>query len=652
MSKLKEEGQRAEGHIFNCVLGTAGHIDHGKSSIVQRLTGIDPDRLPEEKQRKLTIDLGFAPWHLDDGRTVGIIDVPGHERFIKNMVAGATGIDVVLLVVAADDGIMPQTREHLEILRLLGIEKGIVAVTKIDLVDSDFVEVVSLELEDFLAGTFLEDAPVVPISSITGEGFDKLYEVILKAFGEIRRRDEDGAFRMPVQRVFSAKGFGTILTGVPVSGQVKVGDVLEILPHGTTGKVRGIQAYKKKVDEARAGHSTALNIPDIDWRKVERGAVLATPKIYSASKLLEVRLKYSDRMIKPLKSRSRIRFHAGTNEILGEIIVLDQHNLEPGGTALCQIRLDEPIVVIPGDPFVLRRHSPLQLLGGGQILGVSEYRLKAGKEFVIERLRKKEEAVGSLEEQIVLALQENRFQSKNLKELASKVNRRADEIKEMVEELVESEALVEIKGKSSGRFLDARSFLELRKKILEVLTRFHKDAHLRVALLKNKLAQQLKIDLNLLNLASSQEDEIENYNDHSLKLKSHAVVLDQKEEKLSQSIIQVFENKPFETPRRNELIAEVLKSVGSASQQKIEDLFDWLTESNQIVELSDKILLLKKHHEAAKKIAVEMIKESGQLSTADFRGRLETSRKYAIPILESFDKLGLTKREGDKRVLC
>ncbi|MDF1662586.1 MAG: selenocysteine-specific translation elongation factor [Planctomycetota bacterium] len=652
MSKPKDQGQEAEGHIFNCVLGTAGHIDHGKSSIVQRLTGIDPDRLPEEKQRKLTIDLGFAPWHLDDGRTVGIIDVPGHERFIKNMVAGATGIDVVLLVVAADDGIMPQTREHLEILSLLGIEKGIIAVTKIDLVDSDFVEIVSLELEEFLAGTFLEDAPVVPVSSITGEGFDKLYEAILKAFSEIRRRDEDGAFRMPVQRVFSAKGFGTILTGVPISGQVKVGDVLEILPHGTTGKVRGIQAYKKKVDEARAGHSTALNIPDIDWRKVERGAVLATPKIYSASKLLEVRLQYSDRLTKPLKSRSRIRFHAGTNEILGEIIVLDQSNLEPGGTALCQIRLDEPIVVIPGDPFVLRLHSPLQLLGGGQILGVSEYRLKAGKDFVIERLRKKEEAVGSLEEQIVLALQENRFQSRNLKEIATKVNRRADEIKEIVGKLVESEALVEIKGKSSGRYLDKRSFLELRKKILEVLTQFHKNSHLRVALLKNKLAQQLKIDVAVLNLASSQEDEIEAYNDNSLKLKSHSVVLDQKEEKLSQSIVSVFESKPFETPRRHELIAEVLKLVGSASQQKLEDIFDWLTESNQIIELSDKILLLKKHHEAAQKIAVEMIKEAGQLSTADFRGRLETSRKYAIPILESFDKLGLTKRVGDKRVLC
>lgn len=652
MSKPKVQGQDVESPIFNCVLGTAGHIDHGKSSIVQRLTGIDPDRLPEEKQRGLTIDLGFAPWRLEDGRTVGIIDVPGHERFIKNMVAGSTGIDVVLLVVAADDGIMPQTREHLEILRLLGIEKGIVAVTKIDLVDSDFVEVVSLELEEFLAGTFLENAPVIPVSSVTGEGFDTLYQAILKAFGEIRGRDEEGAFRMPVQRVFSAKGFGTILTGVPISGTIKVGDVLEILPHGTTGKVRGIQAYKKKVDEARAGHSTALNIPDIDWRKVERGAVLATPKIFSASKLLEIRFRYSERMSKPLKSRSRIRFHAGTSEILGEIIILDQHSLEPGGAALCQVRLDEPIVVIPGDPFVLRLHSPLQLLGGGQIVGVSEYRLKAGKEFVIERLKKKEEAVGSLDEQLVLALQENRFQSKNLKELAAKVNRRADEIEEIVQSLLNAGELVEIKGKSVSRYLDNRSFLELRTKILEVLGNFHKNFHLRVALLKNKLAQQLKIDVTLLNLACSQENEIEEYNEKSLKLKSHTVALDQKEEKLAQNLIDVFEKNPYETPRRHELIADLLKNVGSTSQQKLEDLFDWLVESKQILELSDKILILKKHHDAAQLIAVEMIKESGDLSTADFRGRLGTSRKYAIPILESFDKLGLTKREGDKRVLC
>jgi selenocysteine-specific elongation factor len=652
VSKDPETAAQREPQIFNCVLGTAGHIDHGKSSIVRRLTGIDPDRLPEERQRKLTIDLGFAPWTLQDGRTVGVIDVPGHERFIKNMVAGAMGIDVVLLVVAADDGIMPQTREHLEILSLLGLKRGLVAITKTDLVDEEFVEIVTLELEEFLEGTFLENAPMVPVSSITGTGFDELRETLLKAFDESEKRDDQGPFRMPVQRVFSARGFGTILTGVPVSGHVKVGETLEILPQGMSGKVRGIQAYKTKVEEARAGHSTALNIPDIDWRKVERGAVLGTPKIFSTAKLIEVRLKYLNRMAKPLKSRSTIRFHTGTNEAIGEIVVLDQHSLEPGGTALCQIRLEDPIVVVPGDPFILRLHSPLHLLGGGSILGTSEYRLKAGKDFVIERLQKKEDAVDSLHEQIVLAIQENRFQPKTLREIATKVNRVAAEIEEEVQKLTESGELIVVKGKGACRFIDQRSLGELQQKVLQTLQAFHKESPLRIALLKSKLAQTVGIDPTLLLLVTNGTDLIEDHAAKYVKDRDHKVVLDIKEQALATAIQALFEARPYETPRKQEAVTELLGKNKSHSQKKVEDVLEWLLESGQILVIGDNILLLKSSHEAAQQIVVEMIKEKGSLSTADFRGRLETSRKYAIPILENFDKIGLTRREGDIRVLC
>jgi selenocysteine-specific elongation factor len=649
VSKIQETGQ---GQIFNCVLGTAGHIDHGKSSIVQRLTGINPDRLPEERQRKLTIDLGFAPWQLEDGRVVGIIDVPGHERFIKNMVAGATGIDVVLLAVAADDGIMPQTREHLEILSLLGLKRGVIAITKTDIVDPEFVEIVTLELEDFVRGTFLENAAVVPISSITGEGFDELRRTLLQTFDDSDKRDETGPFRMPVQRVFSAKGFGTILTGVPVSGHVKVGDTLEILPHAMSGKVRGIQAYKTKVERARAGHSTALNIPDIDWRQVGRGAVLASPNIFSSAKLIEVRFKYLDRITKPLKTRSTIRFHTGTNEALGEIVLLDGHNLESGGTALCQIRLEEAIVVVPGDTFILRMHSPLQLLGGGQVLGTSQYRLKAGKNFVIKRLRDKEDAVGSLEEQIILCIQEVRFQARTLKEVATKVNQQTSELTKPVNDLLATKQLIEVKGKGAPRFIDKRSFKELREKLVKTIDDFHKESPLRMALLKSKIGQQLKVESKLLTMACAAESQLESYGSASIKRKYHRVILDKKELKIVDLITELFDRSPYDTPRRPEALSTLLSEGVPCSRKKLEDIFDWLIESGQIFTLADNILLHKKHHDVARDLVIEMINENGSLSTADFRGRLGTSRKYAIPILEDFDKRGLTKRVGDVRVFC
>ena len=325
--------------IARVVVGTAGHIDHGKSSLVRALTGRDPDRLKEEKDRELTIDLGFAPLDLGDGRRVGMIDVPGHERFVKNMVAGATGIDLVLLVVAADDGVMPQTREHLEILTLLGIQRGLIAITKIDMptVDEDLIELVELDVEELVQGTFLEQAQVLRVSAHTGAGLDALRAALAEQVDRVEPRPVDGPFRLPVQRVFSAKGFGTILTGVPLQGRAAVGDVLEVVTARgpLKGKVRGLQAYGEKVEAVEAGHSSAVNLSDVDRKAVARGDVVATPGIFSAHDMWEVRLRHLASQSRPLRQRETVRFHVGTSEVLGEVVILDHAELPPGADGMC-----------------------------------------------------------------------------------------------------------------------------------------------------------------------------------------------------------------------------------------------------------------------------------------------------------------------------
>ena len=305
------------------VIGTAGHIDHGKSSLVRALTGVDPDRLKEEKARGLTIDLGFAPLELPDGRLVGIVDVPGHERFIRNMVAGASGIDLVVLVVAADDGVMPQTREHLSIMGLLGVGRGLLVLNKCDLVDEEMIELAELDVRETVAGTFLEGAPLFRLSATNGDGVEAFREALFAAAAEVEPRSAEGVFRMPVQRVFSSRGFGTVVTGIPVSGAVGVGDALEVLPGGLRGKARGLQAYKQKTERARAGHSTAINLSDVGQDEVQRGQVVATPGYFRAVRMLGARLTALPDLERAVENRMRVRLHTGTAEVLGEVVLLD-----------------------------------------------------------------------------------------------------------------------------------------------------------------------------------------------------------------------------------------------------------------------------------------------------------------------------------------
>ncbi|MFP5212731.1 MAG: selenocysteine-specific translation elongation factor, partial [Acidobacteriota bacterium] len=351
------------------ILGTAGHIDHGKTSLIRALTGIDTDRLKEEKLRGITIELGFAHMELPGGERLGIVDVPGHERFVKHMVAGATGIHLVALVIAADEGVMPQTREHMEICELLQVKKGLVVLTKIDMVeDPDWVEMVREDVAEFMKGTFLEGAPIIPVSAVTGEGIDELKQTLALLYSQVQPRSTEGPFRLPVDRVFSMRGFGTVVTGTSMSGRVRIGDQVTIYPMEQKTKVRGLQVHSEEVQEVLPGQRTAINLQGLERAAIERGNVIATPGTLAPTHMVDVHMEMLSSSPRPLKHRAKIRFHTGTAEHLGTVVLLDREELAQGTKAFVQVRLDHPIAVLRGDRFVMRSYSPVQTIGGGTIL--------------------------------------------------------------------------------------------------------------------------------------------------------------------------------------------------------------------------------------------------------------------------------------------
>jgi len=350
------------------IIGTAGHVDHGKTALIKAITGIDTDRLKEEKERGISIELGFASLTLPDGRTFGIVDVPGHERFIRNMVSGASGIDMVIMVIAADEGVMPQTREHLHICSLLGIKKGLVALTKVDMVAGEWLDLVKDDVREFLKGTFLEASPVIPVSSIAGTGLKELLDALGRVASEIEGESEEGPFRLPVDRAFTMKGFGTVVTGTLISGDIKLGEEVEILPPGITAKVRGIQIHNQSATIAEAGQRTAINLQGVERNTIVRGVVLARPRTFKPSIRLDVCLEYLSNNNRRLKNRNLVRFHVGTNEVIGRIILLDREDVEPGAKASTQIVLESPIVAMARDRFVIRSYSPVTTIGGGMIV--------------------------------------------------------------------------------------------------------------------------------------------------------------------------------------------------------------------------------------------------------------------------------------------
>jgi selenocysteine-specific elongation factor len=466
------------------VLGTAGHVDHGKTALIKALTGIDTDRLKEEKERGITIELGFASLLLPSGQTLGIVDVPGHEKFIKNMVSGAAGIDLVMMVIAADEGIMPQTKEHLHICSLLGISKGIVALTKIDLVEKDWMELVQSEISEFLRGSFLEGAPIVPVSAIKEKGLADLLKALEAAVSKIPEKADSGIFRLPVDRVFTMKGFGTVVTGTLVSDRIKSGEDIQILPEEITARIRGIQVHNQPVEEAWAGQRTAINLQGIEKSAIKRGDILARPETIQPSQRLDVFVEFLSSNAKNLKNRTLVRLHTGTSEIIARLILLEKDEIAPGQKAFAQLVLANKDVVVAGDRFVLRSYSPITTIGGGQIIDPLPAKHKRLNNKIIDKLNLLQN--GTLPEKISVILERAGFTGINLRGMAFRLGINAKKIREALENLFSSKKAF-LLDSDDTTVISAYLAHQLEELIGKNLTAYHKKNPLHEGISKEEL---------------------------------------------------------------------------------------------------------------------------------------------------------------------
>jgi len=636
-------------HILNLVIGTAGHIDHGKSTLVERLTGRHPDTLKEEIERGLTINLGYATLSLPDGRKVGIIDVPGHERFIKNMVAGATGVQFVVFVIAADDSIMPQTREHLDILRILGVRRGVVALTKIDLVDEETVEIACEEIRDFVRGSFLEGAPIFPVSAVDGTGLDALQAHLVEALGEISIEYLDRPFRLPVQRTFSASGYGTVVTGVPVSGRVRVGDTLEILPQGTTSRVRGLEAYGERIEEAEAGHRTAVNFSDADYRTVIRGNVAAAPGCYRASRILEARLEYLAGNAKPLRHRAPVRLLTGTVETVGKVVLLDRKEVAPGERAILQLFLQDPVAAAEGDRYILRTISPMTTIGGGVLLGHTRSRLRRFRPWTLEHLERKERAAVAGDPVAFLAEVVFGYGRTPVgaAELGRDAHRGPAELADALARLAGDGTLVAVGG---GRgYLHAEMVERLREEVVEAIRRGLGSASLSVFVPVREVARAMKLESGLLDeilALLEQRGAICRGPQGRLGLPGHRPKLTAKQEETRSRIEALFREGFLAPPGRG----DVAQRAGAGKDEALR-MIDLLLDEGAIVRLKEDTLLHREAVEEAGRRLAEALGDKGRMTASEIRDLLGTSRKFLIPLLEHFDQTGLTVREGDFRTL-
>ena len=629
------------------VIGTAGHIDHGKSSLVRALTGIDPDRLKEEKERGLTIDLGFAPLSMPDGRTVGMIDVPGHERFVRNMVAGATGIDLVVLVVAADDGVMPQTREHLDIMGLLGQKRGLVALNKVDMVDADMAELAAEDVRATLAGTFLADAPIVRVSARTGQGLDELKARMFELAAQIQPRSDQGVFRVPIQRVFSKQGFGAVVTGVPVSGSVSIGDTLEVLPAGLRGKVRGLHAYGKPVARARAGHSTAINLSDIEHEKVARGAVAATPDFFSPVRMVAVRLRVLASLGRPVTDRCQVRMHTGTADPLGELVLLDRERIEPGEEGLAQVRLEEPVVCAPGDSFILRLASPAETLGGGQILEESRHRLKRFKGFVIEGLARQERSLASPAALLESILARADDDLSSPADLAHAIKQPLDVTQTLLQQLFKERRARAVGAKQ--HWIHADRLEAALTRMRSSVAKWFEENSLRRVMEVLELRRITELDPEFLDALIDDDvkrGRLVRESGGFIRLAGREVALDEATLARRAALLAALEAQPFAPPSPEEL-AVALK----LAPKELARVLQLCVDEGAIVRINPEIHLTAAQHARAKDLVVANCTQHGHLEIPQLRDALGTTRKFLIPLLEHFDAKGVTSRLGANRVL-
>ena len=629
------------------ILGTAGHIDHGKSALIKALTGVDPDRLKEEKLRGITIELGFADLTLPSGQHLGIVDVPGHERFVRHMVAGASGMDLVALVIAADEGVMPQTREHLEICQLLRVKQGLVVLTKVDLVEPDWLELVEEEVREALKGTFLDGAPIVPFSAVTGAGKDNLLATLAELAANVPPKPVTGIFRLPIDRVFTIKGFGTVVTGTAISGRVKVAEAVAIYPPGFKAKVRGLQVHGQAVEEALAGNRTAVNLQGLEKEELERGMVVAPPGALISSRRLDAYLEILPSAPRPLKHRQAVRLHTGTSERVAMPLILDADEMAPGSSGYVQFFLREPLALKPGDRLVIRSFSPAFTWGGGLVLHVNPTRHKRRNPEVLARFGILEK--GSPEDVLRLYLSEAGAAGRSRAELTALLPWDPVDLANRLNAMTR-QGQVLYYDQENQRYLLSATAQELERQSLQILADYHRKFPLKPGLSKEELRRQLPpaMEVRLFNYllgGMAQKKHLVSEKD-LVRLSTHKVTLAQDQEDVSRRLEELYRRGHFSPPTFKEA-AEASK----IAPDKVKQLLQVLVNQGRLIKVKEDLYFHQAAIEALKAALIDFLKQNREITVNQFKDLTQTSRKFSIPLLEYFDSTRTTVRVGETRRL-
>ena len=629
----------------NIIIGTAGHIDHGKTTLIKALTGRETDRWEEEKRRGITIDLGFTYFDLPDGNKAGIIDVPGHEKFIKNMLAGVVGMDMVLLVIAADEGIMPQTTEHLNILNLLGVENGIVVITKCDIVDQEWISLVREDITETISSTFLEGAPIVEVSSKTGQGIEKLIQEIINiADKAVKERELNTIPRLPIDRVFSIQGFGTVITGTLITGILKKGEEVEIYPVNKICRIRNIQVHSSDVEKAYAGQRTAINLSNIKKNEIYRGCVIAPVNSMKNTMMLDVKLNLLKSSKRVVINRSRLHLYTGTSEILTRVVLLDRDELTPGESCYAQLRLEEEIAVRRGDKFIVRFYSPLETIGGGEIIEPLPLKRKRFDENLIEELKIKEKGTGA--DVIEKIIKDTKYLL-SVSGLAKKTALTETEVQDNIEILEQEEKITLFKVKND-MYVWHKSFeIEIEEKLEKYLFNYHKEnkyaTGAKKSEIKSKFFPNLKQLLFDVIIQAFVEKGLIKQSDEFISLNYFTIEYDEDYRKIKERVLMILDEVKFELLKIDELAEKI-------NHPMTDDVLSLMLTEKDLVRIND-LVTTRELYEEAKNILVEFLNKNKKISAAQYRDLINTNRKTAIALLEHFDMLKLTKRIENDRIL-
>ncbi|MGC2236264.1 MAG: selenocysteine-specific translation elongation factor [Pyrinomonadaceae bacterium] len=638
---------------MDIIVGTAGHIDHGKTALVKALTGVDADRLPEERQRGITIDLGFAELDLDDLR-IGFVDVPGHEKFVKNMLAGASGIDFVLLIIASDEGVMPQTREHFEICRLLETKNGLIVLTKSDLVDEELLELVRLDAAELVENSFLENAPVVPVSAKTGEGIEDLKCVLLDAARKIPERQNEAVARLPIDRSFSVKGFGAVVTGTLMAGEINETQEMEILPTGKKVRVRGLQTYGESVKTARAGQRTAVNLGGVEHAEIERGMMLGEKGVLRPTQIFDAEVEVLKEAKRSLKSRQRVRVHIGTIEALARVQVLnDEGEIQKGEKDFVQLRLETPVAAIPNERFIIRSYSPQITIAGGRILdALAQKHRRKDIENIRKYLQNLIEAENDKSKQIKLYLETAGERGLTFADLQARTGLRAEILQKAIAENTGKKAVIE----AESFFIARTPFENLKTKTRSEIENHHKREPLARGILRETLREQvfayLPPEIFKSVLANLEKDGKIKAEKETVRLAAHNLELSAEEKALRENLEKIYKNAKLEAPKLEDALIE--STIGAKlSREHARKVFQLLVNAGKVVKVTEEFYFSA---EAISEL-VKNLKDFAAASpdrlidVAAFKDMANVSRKYAIPLLEYFDREKLTRRAGGKRLI-